>query len=163
MNLKEKLLKLGTDDEILRHGFAPYMRDYDVIVEVYGDALPRGVYLFRFKYCFRACCTTTLPDETLRESWDDINLNVDAWNRSGTASGFVWGAGSSSLDDVEPGWNYVEGSEIAREYSLRLGKEMHEVRLGTNVYLLRLVCHDLEVRRLTASEAAADESPRADV
>ena len=157
MDFKEKLFKLDVDDEILRHGFAPHMRDYDVIAEIYSDILPRGIYLFRFKHCFHACCTTTLSDETLRESGDDINLDYDAWNKSETASGFVWAVCSAALADVKPGWNYVEDSEIAREYSLRLGKEMHEVRLKTHVYLLRLVCHDLEIRQLDESEAKAYE------
>jgi hypothetical protein len=55
------------DSAIVRHGFAPYMRDYDVIIEV-SAAKPggsgsyiEGRYRYRFTHCVEARVETDVP------------------------------------------------------------------------------------------------------
>jgi hypothetical protein len=134
--LKEPLY----DSAIVRHGFAPFLRDYDVVAQI-----NQYQFLYRFSHCTSAWVTTAMADPFWKESWDDLYTDRAAWESAGAPSGHVWGACYSL---AYPGATYVENSELAREWTLRLGKPMHEVRIETNVHNLGLVFHDLIVREL---------------
>ena len=68
------------DSTITSHGFAPYMRDYDVIAEVPalrpdGSAsYIEGRYRYRFTHCVEASLVTGVSPETWRQSWS-VNRN----------------------------------------------------------------------------------------
>ncbi len=62
------------DQAVFFHGFADYIRDYDV--SVYATADPRtGIvpeYLrYRFKHCVRAIATSSVPPEIWTRSLDE--------------------------------------------------------------------------------------------
>ena len=62
------------DQAIVFHGFADYMRDYEVFI--YATADPRtGIrpkhLLYRFTHCVRATATTALSPENWKRSLDE--------------------------------------------------------------------------------------------
>jgi hypothetical protein len=143
------------DSAIVGHGFAPYMRDYDVIVEV-PAAKPDGTgsyirarYRYRFTHCVVVTTETGVRPETWTESWGDEFKSYAAWEAAGTPSGFVWGV---EWADAYPGASTVIDSPRAAEWSDRLGRAMHEVEIKTNAYTLRLICHALQIEQLAVGD-----------
>ena len=91
------------DGYILKHGFAPYIRDYDVVVE-----WPRHRrFLYRFSHVPLATVNTAVKDSTWRDSWGDIYIDYSARQGSGSPDGYVWGVCSFV---AYPGAKYVEDS-----------------------------------------------------
>jgi hypothetical protein len=120
------------DNAIVGHGFAPHLRDYDVVVEVIGPGEGGlgqvvGRYRYRFTHCVDVKATTAVRDDVWRESWDEVFVDHQAW-----------------LDADAP-----PDSALAAEWRQRLGRDMHEVEIETNAFVLRLVCHDLRVEQLS--------------
>jgi hypothetical protein len=128
------------DSCIVRHGFAPFLRDYDVVAQV-----NEYQFLYRFTHCTSATVTTAVADRVWLESWEEVYTDYPAWKRTGSPEGYVWGVCYSI---AYPGATYVDNSAIAREWAGRLGKPMHEVRIQTNCHNLGLIFHDLSVREL---------------
>src|SRR5438045_16455 len=109
MDIKEKLEKDPLFDvAILQHGFAAFMRDYDVIVEASGEVMP-GRYRYRFTHCPVANVTTTVKDEVWRESWDDSFVDYNNWLAADEPPGFVWGVCWSM---AYPGLTYQDQSVL---------------------------------------------------
>ena len=143
------------DQAVYKHGYAPSMRDYEVHVQV-SAANPKappnsdlhsyteGLYRYRFTHCPYAEVASSVPDEGWRASWDDLFLSYEAWEQAGNPSGYLWAVEWAA---AYPGLSYVDGSEAAAEWSARLGVPMHEVRLETNVFELRLICHGLSIEQ----------------
>jgi hypothetical protein len=115
---------------IARHGFVPYVRDYEIVA---GDH--RGDSRWLFNHCVLAELATTLSTDLWVKSWDDYLTTREAMNDPQEA--FVWAVGA----DAYPGPTYIADSRDAAKWSLSLGRRMHEVMLNTNVYRLRLVFH----------------------
>jgi hypothetical protein len=129
------------DGYITKHGFAPYLRDYDVIVK-----WPRSRrFLYRFTHVPLATVTTAVTDSVWRNSWDDVYIDYSVWQNSGSPDGYVWGVCYSV---AYPGAKYVEASVTAREWESRFGKPMHEVRIETNGHNIQLIFHDLRVEEI---------------
>ena len=140
-NEMEKLFREPLfDGFIVRHGFAPYMRDYDVIVQI-GEQQ----FLFRFTHCVFAKVETSVRPEIWQESWDDVFTNNEAYETAGAPEGYFWDVGYSL---AYPGARLIDGSEEAREWSRRLGKEMLDVRIETNAQNIDLVFHELRFKEL---------------
>lgn len=149
------------DSVIVSHGFAQYLRDYDVVIDVpaalpadvpIGDTVGsyiEGRYRYRFTHCSEVHVTTDVRDEVWRESWDDVFTDYDAWEAAGNPDGFVWGVNGA---DAYPGLSYVADSQLAAPWTSRLAHEMHEVALETNTFHLRVVCHDLRVDQLAVGD-----------
>ncbi|MBF6570930.1 MAG: hypothetical protein IVW54_18860 [Candidatus Binataceae bacterium] len=128
------------DSNIIKHGFAPFLRDYDVIAEI-----NERQFLYRFSHCVWVAASTAVRDDVWRKSWADVYTDYSAWERAGHPEGYVWGVCYSL---AYPGATYIENSILAREWAERLGKPMHEVLIETNGHNLSLVYHDLSVREL---------------
>ena len=82
------------DQALIFHGFADYMRDYDLYV--YATADPRtGIapeYLrYRFTHCVRATATTAVRRDVWPRSLGDEFTDYAEWERSGGPEGYVWG------------------------------------------------------------------------
>lgn len=134
------------DTAISRHGFTPYMRDYEVVVVV-----PRGSqHVFRFSHCPFVEVFTGVRDEVWRHSWDDVFTDYSAWEAAGQPAGYVWGVCDSL---AFPGPTYLEDSKLAEEWTSRLGKLMHEVLIQTNGHNIRVVFHDLHITELREGDA----------
>jgi hypothetical protein len=161
-NLKERIEEDDRffDSAIDSHGYAPHMRDYDIVIErpaanpYGGGSYVEGRYRYRFTHCPEVRVTSALGDDVWRESWDEHFIDFAAWERAGEPEGFVWGVGWSV---AYPGLSYVVDSALAASWSRRLGREMHEVGAESNAFALRLVCHDLVVRRLAVGDPVTGE------
>ena len=149
--ITEKLrAELFFDSAIVEHRFVPYLRDYDVLIDV-PAARPNGRgsyiegrYRYRFTHCPIAQVATAVRDEVWRVSWADLFTDYGAWERAGTPDGYVWGV---CYSEAYPGLTYIADSRLAREWSARFGYPMHEVQIETNGHNLTIVfsrCKDLE-------------------
>ena len=153
MGVQERLEEYGgfVDVGILRHGFASHMRDHDVLFEAmwgkkeWGD--DKGTYRLRFTHCPEVSTETSVSDASWRESWSDIFVDYEDWIEAGEPDGFVWGVCWSC---AYPGLRYVKSSSLAREWSKRLDKQMHEVVIDTEAFHLRVVFHDYTVTKLNS-------------
>lgn len=149
--LQEKLAEYEgfVDVGILSHGFARYMRDYDVVFEaLWGTKEPadaRGTYRLRFSHCPEATTTTAVSDASWREAWSDVFIDYSEWLAAGEPEGLVWGACWST---AYPGLSYIDNSPRAELWSERLGRQMHEVSITTDAFEIRIVFHDFSVTKL---------------
>lgn len=139
------------DSAIDSHGFVPFLRDYDVIIDV-PAATPdgtssyiRGRYRYRFTHCVEVVARTTFTPDTWKKSWDDVFTDREAWETAGSPDGYVWGV---EWADAYPGMSYIEHSERADRWTKLLDHEMHEVRIASNALDLTVVFHDLLVDQL---------------
>jgi hypothetical protein len=131
------------DQALVFHGFADYMRDYEVFV--YATADPRtGTrpqhLLYRFMYCVQAAATTALSPEVWRESLDDRLIDYD---QGMDLDGYVWGV---KWQVLYPGMKLVPDSSEARRWSRELGLPFYEAAIETNGHNLSLVFSDLSVQ-----------------
>lgn len=133
------------DSAIIRHGFTPYLRDYDIVI-YHGRGLE---YLYRFSHCPFAEVTTAVAGKDWKSSWDDVFTDYSEWLKSGSPDGYVWGICES---EVYPGAKYIRDSILAQEWTSKLGNQMHEVLIETNAYNIRLVFHDLSVKELLETD-----------
>jgi hypothetical protein len=139
------------DVAILGHGFTPYMRDYDVLVEAGG--IGAGRYLYRFSHCPEVKVVTKVRYDAWQESWDDLYTEYQRWIEAGEPEGFVWGTCWSM---AYPGLTLHKDSEVARRWSEPLQKPMHEVTIETEAFLLQLVFHDLTIQKLSDHVSVID-------
>lgn len=160
MSIKDRLAEYGgfLDVGILSHGFAPHMRDYDVVFEAlwgrkqWADA--KGTYRLRFTHCPEARTTSALSDAGWKESWSDVFIDHAQWVGAGEPQGFVWGVCWST---AYPGLSYVDESPRAREWSVRLGKPMHEVNIETEAFKVQIVFNDFAVTKLNENVDVLDK------
>lgn len=143
------------DSAIDSHGFVPFLRDYDVIIDVPAAKPDRsgsyimGRYRYRFTHCVEAIARTTVAPETWKKSWDDVFTDREAWENAGSPDGYLWGI---EWADAYPGMSYTENSERAGRWTELLAREMHEVRIQSNALDLTLVFHDLLVDQLAVGD-----------
>ena len=128
------------DAEIIAHGFVPYLRDYRLLVHRL-DYAPFGMFEYLFVGCMEARYVVTLPGAAI--SMDDRLTVADP--RDAPVDGFVWSVASAC--SAEEGVTLTATSERAKYWRDRLGIPMSEIVVGTNVYQLTLVFHDLLIRR----------------
>ena len=141
------------DQALVFHGFADYMRDYDLFI--YATADPRtGVapehLRYRFTHCVRATVTTTVRRDVWPRSLTDEFIDYGVWERADEPDGFVWGV---KWHGLYPGMTLLPESEETREWSEHLGREFHEVLIDTNAHSINLVFSDLRVGHVAAGEA----------
>ncbi len=130
------------DQAVLFHGYADFMRDYDVVI--YAAAAPStGIKpdhrLYRFRHCVRASATTAVRDDVWPKSLDD---RLTDYETGVDVDGYVWGVKCQAL---YPGFRLVGNSREAAEWSKRLGIPMFEAVMETNGHNVRLVFSALEV------------------
>jgi hypothetical protein len=130
------------DQAIVFHGFADYMRDYDVFI--YATADPRtGIapqhLRYRFKYCVRAAAVSAVPLQVWRESLDDRLIDYD---QGRDLDGYVWGV---KWQNLYPGMRLVTDSADADHWSRSLGIPFYEAAIETNGHNLSLLFADLLV------------------
>jgi uncharacterized protein len=155
------------DSTIVSCGFAPFIRDYDVVFEVWAPKPRRtgagmfchGRWRYRFTHCPEMHARTRISPETYPEgsvgSWDDVFTDFEAYERAGhpETGGHVWGVGAQ----VFPGMALVEDSERAAEWSARLERPMHHVAIETDMVEMDIVFHDLRITQLAAGDPVTEE------
>jgi hypothetical protein len=146
------------DVAVLSHGFAPHMRDYDILIEAmwgekeWGDA--KGRYLCRFTYCPEAHVITSVGEESWIKSWEDTFADYAKWEKAGAPDGYVWGVCWSL---AYPGMRYIENSDVAAKWSKLFRKLMHEAEIETNAFILRLVFHDFSIEKISDEVGVLDK------
>jgi hypothetical protein len=138
----QALLSRVHDEEILRHGFAAHLRDYELLVAMHDlreEPIAEQRERWVFSHCVLAETHTAHSAQNWVRSWEDALTGPqfeEAWHRLG---GYVW----VEYAVAYPGPSYVTDSPEAARWSRELGHQMHEVRIETNVYNLRLIFHRL--------------------
>jgi hypothetical protein len=134
------------DEAIVFHGYADYMRDYDLFIDVSRSSTDRQCLRYRFAGCVQATAISALERRAWRQLLDDRLLDED---RAGQADGFQWWVKWQCL---YPGMTLVPDSAEAERWSHDTGVTMFEAVIETNVHRISLVFHDLVV------ESVADGS-----
>lgn len=133
------------DQALLFHGFADYMRDYDLLVYAIADrrtGIPPDYLRYRFKYCVRATVTSAVTPETWSRSLDDRLVDVE---KGRELDGYVWGVRWQAL---YPGAKLLPGTSETSAWSARLARPFHEAVIETNGHNICLVFSDLSVDRV---------------
>jgi hypothetical protein len=128
------------DAAILRHGFTDYMRDYEIIVGARNGPPETDIHKYQFIGCVEVAYQSTLDGWFSRSLSDDLVLSGADFPEKKNPPGFVWGIRYAT---AYPGLKYVENGARAEYWSKKVGRKMHEVLIGTNVYSLRLVFADV--------------------
>ncbi len=131
------------DNALLFHSYRPYMRDYELIVEVHVGPAELGTYSYLFRYCIEAHVRTALPDHIYQQSLDD---RLTLYDIGKDLDGYVWGVNWSML---YPGWELRSPSEAAASWTRRLGIDFHEVGIEGNAYAITLIFAELSVTKLS--------------
>jgi len=139
------------DQAVVFHGFADYMRDYDVIIDATA-APPAGTepqhLRYRFTHCVRAAVTTALSPQVWKRSLDERLIDPQ---QGSDLDGFVWGVRWQAL---YPGMKLAADSADAARWSRELGMTFHEANIQTNVQNISLVFYDLTVTTVSAGQEA---------
>jgi hypothetical protein len=130
------------DQAVVFHGFADYMRDYEVFIYVAGD--PRAGtgpehLRYRFRHCVRATATTAVSPQIWKRSLDE---RLTDYEQGRERDGYVWGVRWQAL---YPGMKLVQDSAEAARWSGELGIPFHEAVIETNGHNICLVFSDLNV------------------
>jgi hypothetical protein len=143
--------QLFFDSSIVSHGFAPFLRDYDVTIDVPSTTSDRsgsyiaGRYRYRFTHCTEAIARTTVTPDAWQKSWDDLYIDRRAWEQAESPGGYLWAV---AWADAYPGMTYVANSDRAKLWSDLVSHKMHEVLIESNAFRLALVFHDLRIAQL---------------
>lgn len=151
----EKLKDLNlVDVALFRHGFCEYMRDYYLEYECGGIQPYAGRYICWFTHCVVANTETRVDSEIWKKSWSREYIDYQGWIEAGEPDGVVWGANWSL---TYPGLEYVQNSKLAREWSMQLDKEMHEVAIDTEIFHIQLIFHDVITQKLGSDLTVIDK------
>lgn len=134
------------DFAVLGHGWARHGRDYLIVVQDVLGTDP-GTHELTFTHCVRLDYETRVRDDVWPRSWSDEFVDYQAWLDAGEPDGYVWG---TDWSNAYPGLSVPDQSDLADHWTQRLGKEMAEVGLETDRFLLRLVFHSVLWRKLDA-------------
>jgi hypothetical protein len=138
------------DQAMLYHGFADYMRDYEIFI--YATADPRtGItpehLRYRFKHCVRAVATTALTSQIWKQSLDERLVDYE---KGRDLDGYVWAV---KWQVLYPGMKLVRDSADAERWSRELGRPFYEAAIETNGHNLSLVFSDLTVDTVETGHA----------
>ena len=145
LDLSDITLDDFIDTAILSHGFMPYKRDYYFHIEALWREPFAGQYLLLFRHCYDFNYNVFTGAETLLQSWDDLFIDFDKYEKAGGPEGYVWG---SNHIGVYPGFSQVDNSKKAKEWSEQLGKPMIEVELEAEIFKMNFIFHNWTLKRL---------------
>ena len=135
------------DFALFAHGFQNHGRDYYWHIQDCLGSDP-GEHEIVFTHCVQADCRTRVLDSIWPESWDDVFTDYEKWKVAGEPGGYVWG---TNWSNAYPGLTLVEDSGAARSWSERIGKPFYEVMLETDRFLISLIFHAIQHRKLSES------------
>jgi len=133
------------DQAIVFHGFADFMRDYDVIVYATSDprtGISPETLRYRFRHCVRANITTAVPHGVWASSLDD---RLTDYESGVDLDGYVWGVKWQAL---YPGIKLVPDSREATDWSGQIQLPLHQAIIETNGHNIDLIFSGLEVTAL---------------
>lgn len=127
------------DNQLIFHGFTPYMRDYEIVVYQPVDPNPKyGLVPRHLRVLFRYCTEATIksrvrPDVWTRSLSDDL-LKVRHVSREST--GYAWGVEGQ---EIYSGATVIQDSNRAAYWADQLGITFHEVLIEANAQAIDLV------------------------
>ena len=134
------------DTAILSHGFTPNKRDYYFHIEaLWQKENYAGQYLVRFTHCYDLTYQTLGGTDFLKSSWDDCFSDYEEWIKAGEPPGYVWG---TNWAIAYPGFSNVDLSNKSLEWSNRIGREMKELLVESEVYKINLIYHEWIIKKL---------------
>jgi hypothetical protein len=133
------------DTAILSHGFTIYKRDYYFHIETLWKEPYAGQYIVLFRHCYDFAYRTLTGAETLIQSWDDIFIDIDTYEKAGAPEGYVWG---SNHIGAYPGFTKFDNSPKAIEWTKKLGRQMNEVEVEGEIFRMNLIYHDWTIKKL---------------
>ncbi len=134
------------DAAILTHGFTQYKRDYYFHIEtLWQKENYAGQYIVYFKHCYDLTYESTGSRETLLKSWDDCFINYKDWEDVGEPEGYVWG---TNWAIAYPGFSSIPNSIKAKKWTDKLGKEMQEVMVESEIFKINLIYQDWTIKKL---------------
>jgi hypothetical protein len=132
------------DFAVLDHGFAPYGRDYNLIIEHSGIHQP-GRHRLLFTHVVELSVRSEVRDSVWSHSWEDVFTDYAAWEAAGAPDGYVWGCNWSL---AYPGIEAVVPSSKAAMWTDRVQHPMHEITLTTDRFRIELVFHSLLTEKI---------------
>jgi hypothetical protein len=93
---------LFLDSAVDSHGFAEFMRDYDIVIDVPalkpdgGGSYIEGRYRYRFTHCVESHAHSTVRPDVWQRSWSDVFIDYAAWEHAGEPGGYLWGSTTRS-------------------------------------------------------------------
>ncbi len=138
------------DVAVLRHGFTNYIRDYQFEIETNWIGNLAGRYVLTFKHCYDLTYRILVEDDVIKKSWNDIFTNFEVWKKNNEPDGFVWGINWSL---AYPGFEQIKNSDKAKNWSNRLGKKMHEVKLETNSFQINLIFETWTLKKVNDDDS----------
>lgn len=136
------------DHTLVHHGFTTYMRDYEMIVWKPADqhsGIESRYMRFLFRSCPEAVVRSALDPETWTRSMDEELIKAQPVTMEST--GYVWGV---RYQELYPGAEIVENSELARRWTAQVGVPFYEVNIKANAQHIKLIFADLAVEEVTA-------------
>jgi hypothetical protein len=138
------------DQAIVFHGFADYMRDYDVYI--YATADPRtGVapehVRYRFVHAAEVVAASAVAPDVWQRSLDDRLIEYET---GVDLDGYVWCVKWQAL---YPGMRMADTSAAADRWSRTLGIPFFEASVETNGHNLTIVFADLIVEPIASGTA----------
>ena len=133
------------DFAVLAHGFPQHGRDYHIVIQ-HDSGTDSGTHEIAFTHCVRVDYETRVPDDVWHVSWADVLTDYEEWKAAGYPAGHVWG---TNWSNAYPGLKAIHDSELASEWTSRLGKEMFEITLQTGRFVLRLIFHAIVTRKVS--------------
>lgn len=129
------------DAAIMRHGFTDYMRDYEIIVGARNGPPNTDMHKYQFIGCVEAHYETKLGRDFELSIQDDFVYSGPDYPNKPDPDGFIWCV--RFAETWAGGLKYIDHGERAKYWSKAIGRNMHEVTIETNAYLLRLVFADI--------------------
>ena len=138
------------DTAILAHGFMPYKRDYFFHIEALWKEPFARQYLVLFRHCYDFIYTTATGAETLLQSWDDLFIDYDKYEKAGAPEGYVW---ASNHIGAYPGFTKFDNSEKANEWTKKLGRQMSELQFEGEIFRMNLIYFDWTIKKLNDNKS----------
>ena len=142
------------DVAIIKHGFTDYVRDYMFEIEANWIGDLAGKYNLIFKHCYELIYKTLIDDDTIKQSWSDMFIDFEIWEKNNEPEGFVWGTNWSL---AYPGFKEIVDSEKAKVWSKKLGKEMKEVNLQSNSFEINLIYESWSLKKINYSTSLIEQ------
>lgn len=138
------------DFGVLSHGFLAHGRDYAFVIQDVLGPDP-GTHRLTFTHVVALQYLTGLSDEGWKDSWSDEFLDYE---RSKDLEGYVWG---TNWSNAFPGIIAGENDLLAQEWSTRIGKPMHTMRLETDRFAISIVFHTAFLEKLSSDVGILDQ------
>ena len=129
----------------MEHGFLAHGRDYRFVIQDSLCTNP-GTYELIFTHVVDLNYETRVGDKVWSDSWGDEFTDYAKWMQCGEPEGYVFGTDWSL---AYPGITILGSSPDAQDWSERLQRSMHSVKIETDRFSITLVFSEARHRKLS--------------